>query len=268
MGAKSGEKLTTWLLKNGVWNEQFDGGPVIRLDNQIAEPIILDGGMKVWVLGPTQAYLKNFEDKWDDEIEKAEKKSGFMSEQQALRGIANGFLAMGGGGKPRKPKIEDKEDLQDLADVDTALDSSPANKSSISVLLEYNGTRLLMTGDQHAPDLLEALNLISPDDPVKVDVFKVPHHGSTSNVTTELIKKIETDKYLISTGGNRFYHPDATAIARIIRHSPGQNAELCFNVPSTYNKWWSNEDWKETFEYTAQYGDPKKGLTLKFNNEP
>ena len=266
-GAKKGELLTTWLLKSGVWNNQFGGGPVIRPDDSIAEPIILEGGMKVWVLGPTQAHLANFINDWDSEIKRAERKSGFMSDQRTIRGITNGFLAMGGSRKkPKKPKINDKQELHALADLEFDLDHSPANKSSISVLLEYNGTRLLMTGDQHAPDLLEAVNLMSPDVPLKVDVFKVPHHGSNSNVVPELIEKIDTSKYLVSTGGNRFYHPDATAIARILKHTPSQDVELCFNVPSTYNEWWSDEHWKEEFEYSAQYGDPVSGLLLKFED--
>ncbi|MDB2439447.1 hypothetical protein N9W89_12090 [Hellea sp.] len=263
-GVVSGERLTTWLLQTGVWNNEFGGGPVTRPDDAIADPIILDGGMKIWVLGPTQAHLENFIHEWDTEIQRAERKSGFMSEQEAIRKIANGFLPMGGSRKPKKPKFSEIEELYALADIETDLDGSPANKSSISVLLEYEGTRLLMTGDQHAPDLLEALNLLSPDEPVSVDVFKVPHHCSTSNVTADLIEKIKTPKYLISTGGNRFYHPDSAAIARIIKHSPSDDIQLCFNVPSVFNRWWANEEWQEDFGYSAKYGAKDDGLLLKF----
>jgi hypothetical protein len=42
---------------------------------------------------------------------------------------------------------------------------------------------------------------------------------------------------------------------------------VSFNVPSTYNGWWDNPDWKNRYQYTTQYGSESDGLTLQFETE-
>jgi hypothetical protein len=38
---------------------------------------------------------------------------------------------------------------------------------------------------------------------------------------------------------------------------------LSFNVPSKFNGWWDNPDWKDLYEYETDYGTKEEGLTLQ-----
>jgi hypothetical protein len=35
-----------------------------------------------------------------------------------------------------------------------------------------------------------------------------------------------------------------------------------FNVPSVFNGWWNNEDWKSMFHYKTLYGTKEDGLMI------
>jgi len=58
---------------------------------------------------------------------------------------------------------------------DAASEGSPANNASVALLVETQGLRLLLTGDME-PEAQEAMRRALPT--LRVDVLKVPHHGS------------------------------------------------------------------------------------------
>jgi hypothetical protein len=37
---------------------------------------------------------------------------------------------------------------------------------------------------------------------------------------------------------------------------------VSFNVPSTFNRWWENNDWKQMYGCCTEYGSHEHGLTL------
>lgn len=55
------------------------------------------------------------------------------------------------------------------------------NKASISFLLEYADKKILMSGDAYIKDILNNLELIGRDKISKIDLIKLPHHGSYEN---------------------------------------------------------------------------------------
>ena len=64
------------------------------------------------------------------------------------------------------------------------MDKSVFNLSSIVVLADSGGRRMLLTGDargDHVLDGIEAAGLFK-DDRLHVDLLKLPHHGSDRNV--------------------------------------------------------------------------------------
>jgi len=258
-GAVQGELLTPWAANSGVWNSHFDGNPVIRPENDIGQKIELDGGLVITILGPTQSILNKFIDRWGDEIVELEKDVALenYTEQRVGEGV-NTF----GRERPTKPVLESLEELQELAkDGEDERDKSPANGSSICIIIEYQGYRLLLTGDAHSDNLIEALDLL-PSEEAKFDLVKLPHHGSMKNVTAELMEKLDCNSFLISTSGSYYYHPDAAAIARIVTGSMYEAPAILFNVPSEFNGWWDNQEWASAFGYEVAYGDEDEGLTL------
>jgi hypothetical protein len=163
--------------------------------------------------------------------------------------------------RPTRPTLDTKADLAFLADEPSRPDPSRSNGTSITLLLEWRKRRVLLTGDAFGADVVDGLSKLGEAGPVAIDVVKVPHHGSRANVSDALVRAIASASWVISTNGNRFYHPDAEAIARILRGS-AVRPTLRFNVPSEFNGWWTDPDWKERFGYDTETGTADEGLTL------
>lgn len=107
-------------------------------------------------------------------------------------------------------------------------DNSPVNASSISLLIEAFGYRLLFLGDASPGDVAAGLKALgySEDQPVQADLVKVSHHGSRHNTSPELLQLIQGKRFLISGAGGTG-HPDKETIARIIHLQ--KRPVLCFN---------------------------------------
>src|SRR5262249_20965723 len=87
-----------------------------------------------------------------------------------------------------------------------------ANDDSIVLLLEYQGKRILLTGDAEAPTE-EKLRQI-PD--LQADYLKVAHHGSDSSSTGAFLDRVRPKMAFISVGQhNWFGHPDPDVLHRL-----------------------------------------------------
>ncbi len=108
-------------------------------------------------------------------------------------------------------------------------DTSIVNKSSISFLLEYGPFKLLMLADSISEIITKSLDDLgySKDNKLKVDYVKLPHHGSKNNLNYDLLKIIDCNKFIISTDGSIFNHPDKITLARIL--ATFNNVEFYFN---------------------------------------
>lgn len=108
-------------------------------------------------------------------------------------------------------------------------DDRPTNLSSISVLIEYKNKKMLFLGDSIPSDIIESLKKIgySSKNKLSLDVVKVSHHGSKSNTSTELLEMIQSNKFLISTNGKKYGHPDKECLVRIINSQ--DKPDLIFN---------------------------------------
>ena len=131
--------------------------------------------------------------------------------------------------------------IEELKDRPFYEDESLTNTSSLSVLIEYQGKKMLFLGDSLPSDIVSTLNKFgySNKNRLQLDIVKVSHHGSKHNTSNELLEIISCDKFLISTDGRRHGHPDKETLARIIY---SQNCpELIFNY-DIYNNIFSKEE--------------------------
>ena len=55
---------------------------------------------------------------------------------------------------------------------------------------------------------------------LRVDLFKLSHHGSRQNMTDELLELIDPGAILVCTDGSKFHHPDEDALEKIRSHYP------------------------------------------------
>lgn len=105
-------------------------------------------------------------------------------------------------------------------------DRSPANGSSIAFLLEHDGVAVLFGADAYARVLADSLRRLSEARnpgrglPIRLDAFKLPHHGSLANVSEELVTATLCSRYLVSTNGAVFGHPDRETAELIAKHAP------------------------------------------------
>ena len=249
-GAVQGEKLSKLILDNDVaWNMSVGGAPLMREVGKklIARPM---GEAVVTVLTPTAKELIELSKKWDEEIKKAGLAPKVKAEEPVKKS-ASGFEAFGGGGVAALAKEVVQED------------TAPANGSSISTLIEYKGKRLLLGADAHPSVLLAGVKHLQPEGRLKVDVFKLPHHGSSANVTSALLDAVDADVVVFSSNGAYFQHPDQAAVARVLARYKGQGVRLLFNYLSEFNKMWDCDSLRRDWTYTTTFGAGQEGVMLE-----
>lgn len=113
-------------------------------------------------------------------------------------------------------------------------DTSVHNASSIAVLIETQGKRVLLLGDALPSTVCETLRDrlgVTEDDPLRVEVCKLSHHGSKANTNKELLSLVRCEQFVISTNGTRHGLPDKATLARIDELQP--ESEVLFNYKAT-----------------------------------
>ncbi len=149
-------------------NSGFPGG-LVSLEGA-PRPVELQG-LRLWILGPSQPNLKQYEKDWAAWYEKhKEKPFGAAASREARQ-----------------------------------IDRSVANLSSIMFLAETPTRRILLTGDGKCEDVVEGLKQagLSSTGGLHVDVLKVPHHGSSRNNSREFFEQVTASQYVISAGKHK-----------------------------------------------------------------
>lgn len=95
-------------------------------------------------------------------------------------------------------------------------DTSVYNLSSIVVLVQLQGKRMLLTGDARGDDILAGLRAagLLKAGTLHVDLLKLPHHGSDRNVETDFFRQVTADHYVIS-GNGEFGNPEVATLKMI-----------------------------------------------------
>lgn len=240
LGAVQAEKVSAGLIAfKWPWNTSFASGIVSANSDEAASPIALKGGLTLLILSPTDSKLARLIPKWDAELAKANLRTTDPDVVEAA--LAEGREALGGDGL----------NVEALAKKPFVIDRAEANGAAIAFLARYRGKNVLMGADAH-PDVLEAsLRALgaSEEAPLKVDCFKLPHHGSKSNLSPKLLSILDCSRFAISTNGKRFNHPDPESIARILKNDPIRPKELIFNFRQERTELWENPQLMRKYNY-------------------
>jgi hypothetical protein len=222
LGPDQGDRLSKELDKRKLpWNLAFDGGPVTIPTKGTLPRFERAGGLALTLLGPTADDLARLERKWKAVVEEGREKD-------------TGPEDLLGRHDPWPP------DIRALAGQAFQPDKGKANGSSIALFLEYEGKRVVCAADAFAGRISSSLlRLPIEEDPLRLDALKLSHHGSRKSTSSELLKRIACKRYLISTNGSYFGHPDAEAMARVLVHG-GAKPELIFNYSSKYSSRWAD----------------------------
>lgn len=244
-GVEQGERLTKTLQQHAsAWNASFGGRPLM-LPSQGA-PMQCDiGGATITVLTPTASELASLLNEWD----KVVKGAGLVPNLDADKPVQKqtGWEALGA------PSVAQ------LAQQSVPEDTAPANGSSIALMITYRGKRLLLGADAHPKVLLEGIRRIQPQGRLKVDVFKLPHHGSAANVTKDLLDAVDAETVVFSSNGAYFSHPDQIAVAKVLSRFKDQGVHLVFNYKTKFNSMWDSPALRQKWRYTTDYGSDNYG---------
>lgn len=89
-------------------------------------------------------------------------------------------------------------------------DSSDTNKASIAMVLTYRGKyRIAFLGDAHDQEVREGLVEFFPEQ--AMNLVKLSHHGSSHNLSNELIDILDTRQFILSSSRDM----DLTTLARL-----------------------------------------------------
>ncbi len=177
-------------------NRAFGGGQILASGDREADTRRI-GGLDIRVVGPTQANLDDLRRKWRRWLEK---------QQQRLRRGHTDLAAM--------------------------TDKSVPNLSSVQLLIEAEGRRLLLTGDGRGDHLLEALavgSLLDDEGGIDVDVLKLPHHGSNRNATPEFFERVRASTYVVSANG-KHDNPDYDTLEWLVDAARTQGRRITLAV--------------------------------------
>jgi len=254
LGFKGADAYSNWLNAKG-WavNEHVGGRPVCIEECEVTET---PGGLKLTLLSPDHFKLRKLKSDWD------RWRDGQDDPTHAGKHQDEG--ALGGAGIGEQPRVPVTLEVEKLA-LPSKSDPSVTNGTSIAMIAEYAGRRVLLAADAHA-DLLEKRisEKMGDNGKYKIDLFKLPHHGSKANLTDKLLRMIDCSRFVVSTNGTRFQHPDPEAIARVLKFSPKKRKQLFFNYASEYTRPWDDSVLRIEWNYECIFPvRPEGGLTVE-----
>jgi hypothetical protein len=255
LGAAQGEMLSAVIQHRKLpWNKAFGGGAVCIDDDGSLPQRELEGGLRLTILSPSRTELRKLRPKWKKEVEKAGIAPG--SAEEALRLLREREKVppdlLGEEGPPDPGQDEQTPFVSDL---------SVANGSSIVLLAELDGQKALLCGDAY-PSLVErGLARYSEKARVEVDALKLSHHGSKKNTDGDLIERLRCSRYLVSTNGRIYGHPNNAALARVVVHG-GDEPTLCFNYRTARTQPWDEKSLRARFGYQTAFTDEGSALEV------
>jgi beta-lactamase superfamily II metal-dependent hydrolase len=252
LGVKEGIRLSEILEQRhaSAWNASARGRAIaLDEDDGVVEYIFRDE-MKVTVLAPTRAQLANLRDDWREAVERyrADEEAGAPRLEPA---VIDGLEQMG------------SIDVPGLAQTRFDEDDTTPNGSSIALMLEFAGKRLLMLGDAYPSVVAQSIRRMSPGGRYPVHAVKLPHHGSRNNTSRSLVQSLSAPVWVFSSNGaSNTKHPHREAVARVLHDGDGVES-LVFNYKTRFNEVWDDSDLKQEHGYDTRYGDGRCPVTLR-----
>ncbi|HAG76030.1 MAG TPA: hypothetical protein DCL53_11325 [Thauera sp.] len=253
LGGKQGEFLSALIVRRfdaGQWNRAFAGNAVVVPDTGVLpECTLADAhGMRLTLLSPTRAKLDRMREHWKKDLG-ADINPGDLESAWTSLSRRKAYL-------PGQGLLGTTAELDALLRRQLKVDKAAANGSSIAFLAEFGGKSCLFLADAHHDVITASLRRLLAqrgEAVLRVDAVKVSHHGSAGNISDELLALIDSPRFLFSTNGSQFRHPDAEAVQRIIARSVHQPPTLCFNYESQTTLRWAPAERQAGLGYIAEY---------------
>jgi len=266
LGAQEGEYFGAVLIdREYTWNDWIKGDVVVVKENEPLPTLTLDGDLKLTLLSPTPGKLADMRERWIKDLgtQRDNRRIEPGDWERALEVLGSdrthGPETLGHAERPWPP------DIEALATSDFDADDSEPNGSSIAFLAEVGDKAVLFAGDAHSPVLEAGIRRLLADrgeEILRLDAYKMSHHGSARNNSLELAQLIECPLYLVSTNGSKHHHPDHEALARMI-WAQSSGATFAFNYRCDENEPWEDGTVQQEFGYKTIYPERGDGLLVK-----
>ncbi len=254
ISAEQGTTVGALLLQGKYsWNSDFNNQAVCIEQRSEIE---LNPDTNIYLLSPDKQKLEKLKDLWTDELKRYG--ASFNSDNSQLYDDAFEMLLSWEKEKAKvapKQISATKETIEELLKPPFDEDDTATNGSSIAFILQVQNKKLLFLGDSHAGLIIHSLNEYQNKGVIIFDLIKVSHHGSFGNISLELLNKIDSERYLISTNGQRHGHPDKETIAHIITRKADFHRKLYFNYITANSEYFDRVDWNEKYNYSIHYLD-------------
>lgn len=116
---------------------------------------------------------------------------------------------------------------------DSSLDDGIANRTSIVLLIEADGKRILLPGDCTPGRLYEVIaKLVDPQiGNMTLDYFKLPHHCSYRSLSEKILRLIDCKNFIVSTNSKKYFLPNKRGILKLCKFlaNKGEELKLHFN---------------------------------------
>ncbi|MDF2188320.1 hypothetical protein [Paraflavitalea sp. CAU 1676] len=247
-GPDQGERLSAALIKHKIpWNEAFSNAAAFADEADALLTVKLELGLEITILSPYWKHLQKLRPVWEREVRKNGLQPGYgLIDPEIDNEEMESF------GPPASP------DVEKLNSTKFEEDRGEANGSSIAFIATYNKKSVLLCGDAFPSTVKQSLDRIYKNQ-APFELVKLSHHGSKKNTSPDLIEKLLCNKFVISTNGSNYGHPNPEAVAWVIKRSTVPPM-LVFNYRSDYNEIWDNTNLKKRYGYTTTY--PKEGEVL------
>jgi beta-lactamase superfamily II metal-dependent hydrolase len=257
LSAKQGEKVSNGIVEfRWPWNSAFGPSGIVSVDTPEAQRHIdVAGRRKVTLLSPGDKELAALEPIWMDELARAnlrpfdpdDVREEPSNDLEALSSLNVEALA-------RKPFVED---------------TAKPNGSSIAFLAEFDGRCALLGADAHPGVIERSLRRLgySEANKLKLDLFKLCHHGSKGNTSPSLLKIIDCVDFAISTDGTKHNHPDRETVARILVNDPSRHKTLHFNTCQEHAAIWNRQNLRDKYKFACDIPpEASPGLGIEIRN--
>jgi beta-lactamase superfamily II metal-dependent hydrolase len=254
ISAEQGTAVGALLLQGKYsWNSDFNN-QAICIERR--SKIELNPDTNIYLLSPDKQKLEKLKNLWSNELKRYG--ANFNSGNSQLYDDAFEMLLSWDKEKAKvtpKQISATKEILEELLKTPFDEDDTPTNGSSIAFILQVQNKKMLFLADAHPGLIVHSLNQYQKEGAIIFDLIKVSHHGSFGNINRELLNKIDSESYLISTNGQKHGHPDKETIAHIITRKADFHRKLYFNYITANSKYFDREDWKKKYNYSIHYLD-------------
>lgn len=268
ISGKQGSTLASLLLQGEYrWNAECNE-QAISIEN--LRQVVIDQETTIILLSPNNEKLEKLEKFWRKEL----RKFGYFKTPEDHLYYDDAFefiLARQREAKRAKPQNVSKglPKIDNLLQVSFEEDQTAPNGSSIAFIIEHKGKKLLFLGDSHPSLIMQELEYLYPKEcfPIKFDLIKVSHHGSWSNTNPEILKIIDSDKFIFSTNGKGHNHPDQETIAQIVARKSNFNRAIYSNYTTASIVNFDHEELEKSFGYKIIKGDGNSRIIINLNDE-